>query len=408
MSATEIYQESLTLLQAVNITQPEQCLQSFPHQLSGGQCQRVMIAMALSTKPDLLIADEPSTALDTSTQQQLLTLLHTLQQRYNMAVLFITHDLALVKHWCHRVVVLQQGELCEDAATETLFSSPQHPYTRSLLAAIQTTPLQKQSTDDHTVLLAVRNLYKSFQPPQALLAKRKPPICVLKDVSFDIKEQEILALVGESGCGKSTLGRALLMLDPADSGDIFYRGTRIARNDRHTLQTLRREWQVVFQDTNDSLNPRHTIGKILSEPLEIHHIGNATTRENTVRELLHRVDLPEDSIHRFPHEFSGGQRQRIGIARAIALNPKWIVCDEAVSALDVSTQAQIITLLLALKEEMKLSLLFITHDLNIVRRIADRVLVMQQGRIVESGTTQHVFAQPQHEATRQLLAAVQP
>jgi ABC-type glutathione transport system ATPase component len=227
----------------------------------------------------------------------------------------------------------------------------------------------------------------------------------LQDVSLTIHESEIVALVGESGCGKSTLGRALLFLDPADSGDIIFEGNNLDSHKSHTLRDLRSRLQVIFQDTNDSLNPRQTIGRILAEPLEIHHMGNQEEREARVRELLHIVELPEDSINRFPHEFSGGQRQRIGIARAIALNPKLIVCDEAVSALDVSTQAQIIALLLKLKSTLNLSLLFITHDLNVVKHIADRVLVMDAGKIVEGGITTQIFSTPQHATTRKLLAA---
>ncbi len=409
LDAASIREQSLSLLQAVNIAQAEQRLNSFPHQLSGGQCQRVMIAMALAGKPDILIADEPSTALDASTQLQLLALLSDLQKRYHMAVLFITHDLALVKNWCQRVAVLQQGKLCEIADTTTLFSAPQHAYTKSLLAAIQ--PIQSTNNHSHkktekTLLLEANNLYKTFQPQQPLLARKKPPVTVLHDISFSVYEKEIVALVGESGCGKSTLGRALLMLDTADSGDVFYQQQRLDQKNKKQMLQLRRDWQVIFQDTNDSLNPRHTVGRILFEPFEVHSVGDKTSREHAVRELLQRVELPEDSIHRFPHELSGGQRQRIGIARAIALNPKFIVCDEAVSALDVSTQAQIIALLLKLKQELSLSLLFITHDLRLVQRIADRVLVMQHGHIVESGTAQHIFTHAQHPATHQLLVAL--
>lgn len=406
MNSAAIYEQSLALLQAVNIDQPAQRLTSFPHQLSGGQCQRVMIAMALACKPDLLIADEPSTALDASTQRQLLELLQTLQKRYHMAVLFITHDLTLVKHWCQRVAVLQHGKLCEIAVSEKLFSSPQHAYTQSLLAAIQPVSHQSIDTSKNKVLLEVKNLYKAFQPPQALLAPCKPPVTVLHDISFTIHEQEVLALVGESGCGKSTLGRALLLLDPANSGEVIYQQQLLNNKHRSQMLAFRQQCQVIFQDTNDSLNPRHTVERILLEPFDIHRIGNKPSRSNAVRELLQRVELPSDSLHRFPHELSGGQRQRIGIARAIALNPKLIVCDEAVSALDVSTQAQIIALLLKLKRDMQLSLLFITHDLRLVQRIADRVLVMQQGHIVENGSTNQVFSHPQHMATRSLLRAL--
>lgn len=406
LHANDIREQSLQLLQEVKVDQPELRLRSFPHQLSGGQCQRIMIAMALAGKPDLLIADEPSTALDASTQHQLLALLQNLQQQRQMAVLFITHDLALVKHWCQRVAVLQNGSLCEIASTETIFSSPQHPYTQSLIAALQPTAHSETKNNQKTVLLEARNISKAFTPPQALLTRRKPAAPVLHDISFSIHEQEILALVGESGCGKSTLGRALLVLDPADSGEIIFQQQILDRNNRQQITAFRQQCQVIFQDTNDSLNPRHTVERILLEPLEIHSIGNPQTRTATVQTLLQRVELPADSLHRFPHEFSGGQRQRIGIARAIALNPKLIVCDEAVSALDVSTQAQIIALLLQLKRDMQLSLLFITHDLHLVQRIADRVLVMQQGRIVEAGNTQQIFENPQHPATQLLLSAL--
>ncbi|MCC7516128.1 MAG: ABC transporter ATP-binding protein [Pseudomonadales bacterium] len=408
MNADDIRAASVELLQAVNIEDAEQKLACFPHQLSGGQCQRVMIAMALASKPDLLIADEPSTALDANTQAQLLALLHSLQQQREMAILFITHDLALVKHWCHRVAVLQQGKLCEIADAHTLFSAPQHPYTRSLLAASSTAPASPAIavTQGKPALLEARHLHKAFQPPQALLARKKPAVTVLQDISFTLYEQEILALVGQSGCGKSTLGRALLLLDPADSGDIIYQGASISVANTSQLRQLRRDWQMVFQDSNASLNPRHTIERILTEPFEIHGIGDASFRKKQVQQLLERVELPVDCGNRFPHEFSGGQRQRIGIARALALQPKLIICDEALSALDVSTQAQIIALLLRLKQELKLSLLFITHDLAVVQRIADRVLVMHQGRIVETATPQQLFQQPQHEATRALLSAM--
>ncbi len=405
MTATDIRSRSIELLAQVGISEPEQRLRAYPHQLSGGLCQRVMIAMALAGQPDVLIADEPSTALDVTTQQQLLELLQQLQQQHGMAVIFITHDLALVANWCQRVAVLQHGQLCEIAPVGQLFRAPQHQYTRQLLAAIHDQPDVAMASKDCPVLLEARHLYKAFEPPRALLARRQPAHAVLRDVSLAIGDGEIVALVGESGCGKSTLGRALLLLDPPDSGELLYRGTPLDLRDKALLRRLRRELQVIFQDTNESLNPRHTIGRILSEPFEIHGIGNTSEREQRVRDLLRKVELPEDSLNRFPHEFSGGQRQRIGIARAIALNPKLIVCDEAVSALDVATQDQIIRLLLKLKTELQLSLLFITHDLHVVRRIADRVLVMQQGQIVEAGRTGDIFHAPRHEATRALLAA---
>ncbi len=406
MPAEHVRLRSIELLSQVGISEAAQRLLTYPHQLSGGLCQRVMIAMALAGEPDILIADEPSTALDVSTQQQLLHLLQDLQKKLGMAVIFITHDLALVANWCQRVAVLQHGVLCELEETDKLFSSPQHPYTQHLLAALRDNSIvdAKQSSTS-PILLEARHLHKVFAAPRSFLSPKKPPREVLKDVSIAIHDGEIVALVGESGCGKSTLGRALLMLDPADSGDILFDGKLLSRTDKKALRDLRKHLQVIFQDTNESLNPRHTVGRILAEPLEIHATGSAAEREQQVRHLLARVELPADSIGRFPHEFSGGQRQRIGIARAIALNPKLIVCDEAVSALDVSTQAQIIQLLLKLQAESGLALLFITHDLGVVRRIANRVLVMQDGRIVESGSTTQLFNTPQHEATRSLLAA---
>jgi ABC-type microcin C transport system duplicated ATPase subunit YejF len=405
MSAADIRQRSLQLLQQTGVQDAEQRLQQYPHQLSGGQCQRVMIAMALAGEPELLIADEPSTALDATTQHQLLLLLRRLQQELGMAILFITHDLALASHWCHDVVVMQQGSVCEAAPTATLFQHPQHPYTRALLAAIQPCEPRPARTTSGEVLFDVQHIDKSFKKSRQLLARRVAPHTVLQDVSFTLHAGEVVALVGESGCGKSTLGRALLWLDPPDRGDIYYRGTALASLNKSALRAWRKNVQVIFQDTNESLNPRQTVARILAEPLEIHRIGDRVARERRVSELLALVELPADCANRFPHEFSGGQRQRIGIARAIALQPDVIICDEAVSALDVSTQAQIIALLLRLQTDLGLSLLFITHDLHVVRRVADRVLVMQSGRIVESNHAAHLFADPQHEATRQLLAA---
>jgi len=405
MDQSQVHARCLALLAQVGISEPEQRLLSYPHQLSGGLCQRVMIAMALACEPDILIADEPSTALDVSTQKQLLELLQQLQRKSGMAIIFITHDLAIVAHWCQRVAVLQHGCLCEVADTKTLFTRPQHSYTRQLLAAISDERLGQTPCKHLPVLLEAQHLGKSFAVPRKFLSPAKPPRRVLRDISFTIHDGEIVALVGESGCGKSTLGRALLFLDPPDSGDIIFQGTNLQCHDHKTLRELRRNLQIIFQDSNDSLNPRHTISRIIAEPLEIHHYGNSAERDARVSELLRIVELPEDSKHRFPHEFSGGQRQRIGIARAIAMNPKMIVCDEAVSALDVSTQAQIIALLLRLKEKLHLSLLFITHDLGVVRKIADRVLVMDAGCIVEQGTTEKIFTEPDTEVTKRLLAA---
>lgn len=405
MDAASIRQQSIALLEQTGIEDAAQRLHSYPHQLSGGQCQRAMIAMALAGKPDLLIADEPSTALDATTQRQLMQLLQSLQQQTGMAVLFITHDLALAAHWCQDIVVMQHGAVCEAAPTTQLFRHAQHPYTQALLAAIRAcdAPLQPKPLD--TVLLTAQHLHKAFHRPRRWLSPPMAPRQVLQDISLTLHAGEMVALVGESGCGKSTLGRALLWLDPPDSGDVQYRGQSLAAFNSRALRQWRQRVQVIFQDTNESLNPRHTVARILTEPLDIHGWGDRAAREQRVAELLTLVELPPDAAQRFPHEFSGGQRQRIGIARALALQPELIVCDEAVSALDVFTQAQIIALLLRLQAELHLTLLFITHDLHVVRRIADRVLVMQAGRIVEDRPTADLFAQPQHPATLALLAA---
>lgn len=405
MTEESIRHASLELLTQVGVSEPEQRLTSFPHQLSGGLCQRVMIAMALAGKPDLLIADEPSTALDVSTQQQLLLLLQKLQKQMGLTIIFITHDLALVAQWCQRVAVLQHGRLCELDTTANIFTAPQHPYTRQLLAATCDTPIVENTDINLTVLLSVHHLYKQFSTPKPFLALAKPPRQVLKDISLDIHDGEIVALVGESGCGKSTLGRAILFLDPPNKGEIYFQGQLLNSLSRESLRQVRSQLQVIFQDTNDSLDPRQTISKILAEPLEIHGDISGANREVRIRELLDIVELPADSLNRFPHEFSGGQRQRIGIARAIALNPKLIICDEAVSALDVSTQNQIIQLLLKLKSQMNLALLFITHDLKVVKRIADRVFVMHEGCIVEHGNTLQIFDHPSHHATQTLVNA---
>ena len=423
--------EALRMLEQVRIPEASAVLGRYPHQLSGGMRQRVMIAMALSCKPALLIADEPTTALDVTIQAQILELVRLLQDEMHMAVIFITHDMGVVAEVAERVLVMYHGEKVEEGAAETIFHSPRHPYTRALLAAVPTLgsmqgtdlparfPLLQSDDggppppaeaplrpDLGAPVLKVHGLKTRFDLRSGFFGRVQRRVYAVEQVSFDLHARETLALVGESGCGKSTTGRSLLRLVDIDGGNIEFGGRDIAKLPPDQVRPLRREIQMVFQDPYASLDPRLTVGFSVAEPLYVHGVARGTEAEDRVAWLLRHVGLSPDYAQRYPHEFSGGQRQRIAIARALALQPKIIIADEAVSALDVSIRAQIINLMLDLQAEFGLSYLFISHDMAVVERISHRVAVMYLGQIVEIGPRRAIFEQPRHPYTRKLMAAV--
>ena len=420
--------EARRMLDLVRIPDAQNVLSRFPHQLSGGMRQRVMIAMALCCKPALLIADEPTTALDVSIQAQILQLIRVLQKEMQMGVIFITHDMGVVAEMADRVQVMYRGEVVENAPVARLFSAPQQPYTQALLAAVpklgsmQGPPLpakfpllHSDAVDDvpqDTVrrlqppILQVRDLVTRFDIRGGLLNRVKSRVHAVEKVSFDLYAGETLALVGESGCGKSTTGRSLLKLVASQGGTLTFDGQRIDHLSGAALAHLRRDIQFIFQDPYASLDPRLTVGFSIMEPLLVHKAMPRREAEQRVAWLLDKVGLLPEHAQRYPHEFSGGQRQRICIARALALNPKVVIADESVSALDVSIQAQIINLMLDLQREFGIAFLFISHDMAVVERISHRVAVMYLGQIVEMGPRQAVFEQPQHPYTRKLMAAV--
>ncbi len=395
----------VALLEEVGIPEPETRLNWYPHQLSGGQRQRVMIAMALACEPEVLIADEPTTALDVTIQAQILALLKRLQQRHGMAMLFITHDMGVVAEVADRVGVMYQGALVETAPVEHFLTSPQHPYTRRLLNNALPVCADKPRPKDRR-LLEVKDLRVWFPVRKGLLQRTVSHTKAVDGVSLTIHAGETLALVGESGSGKSTLGMALLRLLPIAGGAIVYdESTDLAALNEKQMRLFRKAIQVIFQDPFSALNPRMTIGESIREGMVTLKVGpqDKQAQLERVAQLLEKVGLEPEHMHRYPHEFSGGQRQRIGIARALAVEPKLIVCDEITSALDVSVRAQIIDLLNRLQQEEGVSYLFITHDLSILPRIAHRVAVMQQGRIVEQGDIDRILSTPQHDYTRRLL-----
>ncbi|TAI89657.1 ABC transporter ATP-binding protein [Pectobacterium versatile] len=426
---------AIELLDLVKIPEPARRVDDYPHNLSGGQRQRVMIAMAVACRPRLLIADEPTTALDVTIQAQILALLDNLRREFSMSLLLITHDLGLVAQWADRVAVMYAGQKVEEAQAADLFQSsthrfsPKHSYTRGLLATSlhmdqdrhyrthRLAEIHHAPTDEGFTLLTpptlIHRATDTNQPPLLSLknihtrySTAQGKVLAVDDVSLTILPGETLGLVGESGCGKSTLSKTILRLLPPSHGQIVFDGQDITTLKESRLKALRQRVQMIFQDPYASLNPRHSIQHILETPLIVHGLGDRPQRQQAIKNIIDRVGLSQSSLSRYPHEFSGGQRQRIGIARALVVRPSLVICDEPVSALDVSIQAQILNLLVELKNEMGLSLLFISHDLAVVRYIADRVMVMQNGRCVESGDHHSIWHQPQHPYTRKLIDAV--
>ncbi|OZI74165.1 dipeptide ABC transporter ATP-binding protein [Bordetella genomosp. 12] len=426
--------EALRMLEQVRIPEAKSVLDRYPHQLSGGMRQRVMIAMALACKPALLIADEPTTALDVTIQAQILQLIRELQDEMHMGVVFITHDMGVVAEVADRVLVMYRGDKVEEGPSEQIFSAPQHHYTQALLSAVprlgamQGTDLparfpllradgQEMPQAEHGSagqpprteqgpILSVRNLVTRFDLRGGILSRVQRRVHAVEQVSFDLYPGETLSLVGESGCGKSTTGRSLLRLVDSQSGEILFGGRDIVKLKNAQLQSLRRDIQFVFQDPFASLDPRVTVGFSIMEPLLVHGVATGRAAQARVAELLERVGLPSEMAQRYPHEFSGGQRQRICIARALALNPKVVIADESVSALDVSIQAQIVNLLIDLQRDLGVSFLFISHDMAVVERISHRVAVMYLGQIVEIGPRREIFENPQHPYTKKLMSAV--
>ena len=425
--------EAIALFKSVKINDPEKAIDKYPHELSGGQKQRVMIAMAMSGKPDLLICDEPTTALDVQVQKSILILLKELQQETGMGILFITHDLNVVASFADVVTVLYKGEVVEENTTKAIFENPTHPYTKALLACrpglypkgyklpvvqdflsnsnykVPTTPndVTALETTCNDTLLEVNNLTIRFPIATNFFGKVTKSFTAVDRISFDIKEGETLGLVGQSGCGKTTLGRSIVGLQSINEGSIMYKGETIATPNKPYNPHYKKIIQLIFQDPYSSLHPRMCIGAAISEPLLVHQmVPSKLERKERVIEMLEKVELPADCYNKYPHEFSGGQRQRIVIARALIMQPKFVICDESVSALDVSVQAQVLNLLNDLKSSMQFSALFITHDLSVVKYISDRIMVMNMGKIEEIGPTNMVYNSPKSLYTQELIAAL--
>ena len=407
MSRTAARARALEALKAVRLSQPEKRLEQYPHELSGGMRQRVVIAMAIALEPAVLIADEPTTALDVTVQREILDLLRDLQRNLGMAVILITHDMGVVAEMADRVIVMRGGKVVEEQPTIDLFDAPREDYTRDLLAAVPRlgAGAARPAFTGSTVLVDYKDVSVTFPIKAGLLGRTVSNVHAVEKVSLQIFQGETLSLVGESGCGKSTMAKALVGLVP-HRGRIEVGTRALGELDREGRKALRRDMQIVFQDPMAALDARMTVGELIREPLVIHQIGTPSEQRARVRELLARVDLPENAYDRYPHQFSGGQRQRICIARALALKPKLIICDESVAALDVSIQARVLDLLRDLQREMGVSYLFISHDMAVVENISDRVAVMYLGQIVEMGTRAQVFENPQHPYTKRLLSAV--
>jgi len=433
-------QHTIDLFKEVQLPRPENIFDSYPHQLSGGQKQRVMIAMALSCNPDLLIADEPTTALDVTVQKMILQLLLKIKEERQMTMIFISHDLAVISEIADEVAVMYKGDIVEQGPSAQIFNHPQHPYTQGLLACrpnpellvkklpivadflnqgVATNPpvleefshLEIKARRTHLYaqqpLLQVKKLSTWFPIKRGMLGEPKEFVKAVDDISLDVYPGETLGLVGESGCGKTTLGRSILRLIEPNRGEIIFDGTDLRSLDKAALRKARRDIQIIFQDPYSALNPKITVGNAILEPLEVHQLyDNHAARKKHVMELLVRVGLTEAHFNRFPHEFSGGQRQRIVIARALALQPKFIICDESVSALDVSVQAQVLNLLKELQKDFGLSYIFISHDLAVVKHISDRMIVMNKGKIEEAGFPEEIYNHPKALYTRNLIAAI--
>jgi peptide/nickel transport system ATP-binding protein len=428
MSASQAATRVVELMNEVGIPNPQLRVRSYPHEMSGGQQQRVMIAMAIACEPKLLIADEPTTALDVTIQKQILDLIAKLQQAHHMSVLFITHDLGVVGEIADEVVVMQQGEIQEKAPVANIFNQPQHAYTKALLACrpqIDRRPKRLPVIDDFLkgagpsrmeeqtrgihesdpIILEVRNLNKVFTLKEGLFKKREVP--AVKGVSFKLPKGKTLGLVGESGSGKTTVGLTLMRLHEATSGEVLFEGKNLLALSEREMMAYKRRIQIIFQNPYASLNPRMTIGQILTEPMKIHSIdANDNDRVAHAHALLKRVSLPEASFYKYPHEFSGGQRQRIAIARCLTMKPDVLICDESVSALDVSVQAQVLNLLQDLQDEYKMSYIFISHDLAVVKYISDQVMVMNQGEVVEIANSDEIYQNPKQDYTRRLLGSI--
>lgn len=445
--------ETIEWFSKVRLPAPEKIFYRYPHQLSGGQKQRVMIAMAMCCHPSLLICDEPTTALDVTVQKTILELIKELQREHNIGVIFITHDLGVVAEIANKTVVMYRGEIVEQNTVNEIFNNPKQPYTKALLACrpvnhprgerlpvvsdfldekkmfsqqlegndlktkyqkqtaphsiIRTSGIQSTSSGTEQILLQAQNLSVWFPSKRNLFGKVTEFVKAVDDVSFEVRRGETLGLVGESGCGKTTLGRALLRLIEPTAGKIIYDNNDLTESSREDLKSLRKEIQIVFQDPYSSLNPRIAIGSAIAEPMKVHHIhAKGKTRREKVVELLSKVDLRAEHFNRYPHEFSGGQRQRIVIARALALNPSFLVCDESVSALDVSVQAQVLNLLNDLKKEFGFTIIFISHDLSVVRYISNRIMVMNKGKIEEAGDADDIYFNPKKEYTKKLIESV--
>jgi peptide/nickel transport system ATP-binding protein len=445
VNKAEAKEKTIALFKEVQLPRPEAIFDSYPHQISGGQKQRVMIAMALSCNPEILIADEPTTALDVTVQKTIIELLLKLKAERNMSLIFISHDLGVISEIADKVLVMYKGEIVEQAPVKTLFAHPKHPYTKGLLACrpspayrLKKLPVVSDFLDPENKktasiekiregyaykpgeiaerrkklyaqepLLKIGKLNTWFPTDKNFFGRSKEVVKAVKEVSFEVYPGETLGLVGESGCGKTTLGRSILRLIEPTSGSINFENTDLRSLKKEAMREIRRDIQIIFQDPYSSLNPRLTVGDSLMEPLQVHQFYTSNTkRKHKVLELLERVNLQPEHFNRYPHEFSGGQRQRIVIARALALQPKFIICDESVSALDVSVQAQVLNLIRELQEEFNLTYIFISHDLAVIKHISDRMMVMNKGEIVETGDPDEIYYHPKEEYTKKLISSI--